>query len=311
MPPPSWLFWPAPGSAARTSQPKPTRQQGRPLWSRKRSSRASRKNYPPSLHKPLFQGRGHGTGACSPYPLVWSTGLARAGVGCQGPCPIRSCRSTGGAAGVRSTAGAGFHRRPRAPSHLVTNSALHPATTLQTLAGARERRWMRPAASGSGLMPPGRPPTRPVKIQGPLRRFPAICNNARAGSPQHVAQRTVKASPEGGVTRKVTIGAATVQRPAVVRSAGGGPISPLPTCRARCCRRHRLAAGHSAPGRRPGPWRPSRASRRGSNDGSRVIRVGLSWSRTPRTPRAARIPNPAPPSTGDPNRAQPRRPAKT
>ena len=24
----------------------------------------------------------------SPYPLVWSTGLARAGVGCQGPCPI-------------------------------------------------------------------------------------------------------------------------------------------------------------------------------------------------------------------------------
>ena len=176
-----------------------------------------------SLHKPLFQGRGHGTGACSPYPLVWSTGLARAGVGCQGPCPIRSCRSTGGAAGVRSTAGAGFHRRPRAPSHPVTNSALHPATTLQTFAGARERRWMRPAASGSGLMPPGRPhhPT-PVKIQGPLRRFPAICNNARAGGPQHVAQRTVKASPEGGVTQKVTIGAATVQRPAVVRSAGGG-----------------------------------------------------------------------------------------
>ena len=84
LPPPSWLFWPAPGSAARTSQPKPTRQLGRPLWSRKRSTRASRKNYPPSLHKPLFQGRGHGTGACSPYPLVWSTGLARAGVGCQG-----------------------------------------------------------------------------------------------------------------------------------------------------------------------------------------------------------------------------------
>ena len=94
--------------------------------------------------------------------------------------------------GPRSTAGAGFHRRPRAPSHPVTNSALHPATTLQTFTGARERRWMRPAASGSGLMPPGRPPTRPVKIQGPLRRFPAICNNARAGSPQHVAQRTVK-----------------------------------------------------------------------------------------------------------------------
>ena len=147
-----------------------------------------------------------------PGPRPWHGGLftlsARlvdgAGAGrCRMPgavSDVRSCRSTGGAAGVRSTAGAGFPRRPRAPSHPVTNSALHPATTLQTLAGARERRWMRPAASGSGLMPPGRPPTRPVKIQGPLRRFPAICNNARAGSPQHVAQRTVKASPEGGVT---------------------------------------------------------------------------------------------------------------
>ena len=147
-----------------------------------------------------------------PGPRPWHGGLftlsARlvdgAGAGrCRMPgavSDVRSCRSTGGAAGVRSTAGAGFPRRPRAPSHPATNSALHPATTLQTLAGARERRWMRPAASGSGLMPPGRPPTRPVKIQGPLRRFPAICNNARAGSPQHVAQRTVKASPEGGVT---------------------------------------------------------------------------------------------------------------
>ena len=38
----------------------------------------------------------------SPYPLVWSTGLARAGVGCQGgPCPIRSWPVDGlGAAGV-------------------------------------------------------------------------------------------------------------------------------------------------------------------------------------------------------------------
>ena len=94
-----------------------------------------------------------------PGPRPWHGGLftlsARlvdgAGAGrcrIQGPCPIRSCRSTGGAAGVRSTAGAGFHRRPRAPSHPVTNSALHPATTLQTLAGARERRWMRPGRPG-------------------------------------------------------------------------------------------------------------------------------------------------------------------
>ena len=41
----------------------------------------------------------------------------------------------------------------------------------------------------------------------------------------------------------------------------GGPfltVTPAADCRARRCRRHRLAAGHSAPGRRPGPWRPSR-----------------------------------------------------
>ena len=50
----------------------------------------------------------HGV-ACRGYPLVWSTGLARAGVGCQGPCPIRSWPVDGlGAAGVWSTAGAGF-----------------------------------------------------------------------------------------------------------------------------------------------------------------------------------------------------------
>ena len=58
----------------------------------------------------------------------------------------------------------------------------------------------------------------------------------------------------------------------------GAPWRPAPTLLR--CRRHRLAAGHSTPGRRPGPWRPSRASRRGSNDGSRVIWVGLSWGRT-------------------------------
>ena len=82
------------------------------------------------------------------------------------------------------------------------------------------------------------PTTRPVKIQGPLRQFPAICNNARAGSPQHVAQRTVKASPEGGVTQRVTIGAATVQRPAVVRSAGPRAQSSL-SCRQTCIDRDR------------------------------------------------------------------------
>ena len=84
-------------------------------------------------------------------------------------------------------------------------------------------------------------------------------------------------------------------------------VTPLPTCRARRCRRHRLAAGHSAPGRRPGPWRPSRASRRGSNDGSRVIRVGLSWGRIlePRELGLRGFRTLPPPSTGDPSRAQP------
>ena len=55
-----------------------------------------------------------------------------------------------------------------------------------------------------------------------------------------------------------------------------------------------------------GPWRPSRASRRGSNDGSRVIRVGLSWGRTlePRELGLRGFRTLLPPSTGDPNRAQ-------
>ena len=42
----------------------------------------------------------------APYPLVWSTGLARAGVGCQGPCPTRSWPVDGG----------GRVQNPRRPS---------------------------------------------------------------------------------------------------------------------------------------------------------------------------------------------------
>ena len=47
----------------------------------------------------------------SPYPLVWSTGLARAGVGCQGAVSdqvLAGRRGAGRGWGPRSTAAAGF-----------------------------------------------------------------------------------------------------------------------------------------------------------------------------------------------------------
>ena len=46
----------------------------------------------------------------SPYPLVWSTGLARAGVGCRGAVSdqVLAGRRAGRGWGPRSTAGAGF-----------------------------------------------------------------------------------------------------------------------------------------------------------------------------------------------------------